>query len=152
MIHFVDIDPSNWRLDLKVAESQKTYVANAAVMLARAYAYRNQRSRAFVIYDDETPVGMGLYYDCPELDAYDFSQLFIDHRCQGRGYGKAAARLVLDAMKRDGRYNKVILCYIEGNDAARKLYEQFGFVETDRDEDEIVMELVLGGHDGDTGH
>lgn len=31
----------------------------------------------------------------------------------------------------------------EGNDIARKLYEKFGFVETDRDEDEIIMELQL---------
>ena len=44
-------------------------------------------------------------------------------------------------MKEDGKYNKVVLCYIEGNDAAKKLYEGFGFVETDRDEDEIIMEL-----------
>lgn len=143
MIHLVDIDPDNWRLGLKVAESQKTYVANTAVMLARAYAYRNQRSRAFVIHDDETPVGMGLYYDCPELDSYDFSQLFIDEHYQGRGYGKAAVGLVLDALKQDGKYSKVDLCYIEGNDAAKKLYEKFGFVEIDRDEDEIVMELTF---------
>lgn len=143
MIHLVDIDPDNWRLGLKVAESQKTYVANTAVMLARAYAYRNQRSRAFVIHDDETPVGMGLYYDCPELDSYDFSQLFIDERYQGRGYGKAAVGLVLDALKQDGKYSKVDLCYIEGNDAAKKLYEKFGFVEIDRDEDEIIMELTF---------
>ena len=40
MIQLVDIDPDNWRLGLKVAESQKRYVANSAVMLARAYAYR----------------------------------------------------------------------------------------------------------------
>lgn len=143
MIRLEDIDPGNWRLRLTVAESQKTYVANSAVMLARAYAYRDQRSRAFVIYDDETPVGIGLYYDLPELECYDFSQLFIDGRYQGKGYGKAATKLVLDALKRDGRYSKVELCYIEGNDAARKLYEQFGFVETDRDEDEIIMELML---------
>ena len=52
MIHLVDIDPGNWRLKLEVAESQKHYVANSSVMLARAYAYRYQRSRAFVIYDD----------------------------------------------------------------------------------------------------
>ena len=143
MIHLVDIDPSNWRLDLKVAESQKNYVASSAVMLARAYAYREQRSRAFVIYDIETPVGMGMYHDCPELDAYDLSQLFIDERYQGKGYGKASTKLVLDAMRRDGKYSKVVLCYIEGNDAAKKLYESFGFVEIDRDEDEIVMELIL---------
>ena len=143
MIHLVDIDPGNWRLKLEVAESQKHYVANSSVMLARAYAYREQRSRAFVIYDDETPVGMGLYYDLPDLDCYDLSQIFIDERYQGKGYGRAATKLILDAMKQDGKYNKVDLCYIEGNDAAKKLYESFGFVEIDRDEDEIIMEMNL---------
>lgn len=143
MIHLVDIDPGNWRLRLRVAESQKHYVANSSVMLARAYAYRDQRSRAFVIYNDETPVGMGLYYDLPDLECYDLSQIFIDERYQGRGYGKAAAKAVLEAMKQDGRYSKVDLCYIAGNEAARKLYESFGFVEIDRDEDEIIMELEL---------
>lgn len=143
MIHFVDIDPGNWRLGLKVAESQKNYVANSAVMLARAYAYRNQRSRAFVICEGETPVGMGLYYDLPQMECYDFSQIFIDERYQGHGYGKTAIKLVLDAMKQDGKYSKVVLCYIEGNDAAKKLYEHFGFVEVDRDGDEIVMERSL---------
>ncbi len=143
MIRLEDIDESNWRYPLKVSESQKNYAANSSVMLARAYAYRNQRSRAFLICDGETPVGMGLYHDSPELEAYDFSQLFIDERYQGRGYGKAATKLVLDTMKRDGKYSKVVLCYIEGNDAAKKLYEQFGFEEIDRDEDEIIMELSL---------
>ena len=143
MIHLVDVDPGNWRLDLKVTEAQKTYVATSAVMLARAYAYRGQRSRAFVIYNDETPVGMGMYHDCPELDSFDLSQLFIDARYQGKGYGKASTQLVLDAMRQDGKYSKVVLCYIEGNDVARKLYESFGFVETDHDDDEIIMELNL---------
>ena len=143
MIHLVDIDPSNWRLDLKVAESQKNYVASSAVMLARAYAYREQRSRAFVIYNDETPVGMGLYYDCPDMEAYNFSQLFIDERYQHKGYGKAAIKLVLDTMQQDGKYKKVVICYIEGNEASKNLYGSFGFVQTDRDGDEIIMELDL---------
>ena len=46
-------------------------------------------------------------------------------------------------MKNDGKYNKVVLCYIEGNNAAKTLYENFGFTEIDRDEDEIIMELEL---------
>lgn len=143
MVHLVDIDPGNWRLGLKVSASQKNYVSDQYAMLARAYAYREQRSRAFVICDAETPVGLGLYYDLPELECYDLSQLFIDQRYQGKGYGKAATKLVLDALKQDGKYRKVDLCYIEGNDAAKKLYESFGFVEIDRDEDEIIMELEL---------
>jgi len=128
---------------LKVSESQKHYVSDSYAMLARAYAYREQRSRAFVIYNDETPVGMGLYYDLPKMECYDLSQIFIDQRYQGKGYGKAATKAVLEAMKKDGKYSKVYLCYIEGNDAAKKLYESFGFVEIDRDEDEIIMEIGL---------
>ena len=143
MVHLVDITPDNWRLKLQVSEAQKTYVAGSDVLLARAYAYREWRSRAFVICDDETPVGMGLYYDCPKWNAYDFSQFFIDERYQGKGYGKAAAKTVLEEMKQDGKYDKTVLCYIEGNEAAGKLYESIGFVEIDRDEDEIIMELEL---------
>ena len=143
MIHLVDVDEGNWRIPLKVSKEQERYVANNATILARAYAYRNSRSRAFFIYKNENPVGMGLYYDDELFDAYIFCELFIDERFQGKGLGKEATKLVIDSMKKDGNYGKVILCYIEGNDAARKLYESCGFVEIDRDEDEIIMELKL---------
>lgn len=85
---------------------------------------------------------MGLYYDLPEMDCYDFSQIFIDEYYQSRGYGKAATKLVLETRKHDGKYSKVDLCYIEGNNAAKNLYEQYGFVEIDRDENEIIVELT----------
>lgn len=143
MIRLVDIHPDNWRLELKVSEAQKTYVSDRSAILARAYAYRDYRSRAFVIYNSDTPVGMGLYYDLPEWNSYDFSQIFIDERYQGHGYGKTATKMVLDEMKQDGKYGKVVLCYKEGNDIAKKLYEELGFVEIDRDEDEIIMELTV---------
>lgn len=116
-------------------------MAPPSTILARAYAYRNARSRAFLICAGETAVGMGLIYDCEELGAYVLSQFFIDARFQGKGYGRAATALILDGMKRDGKYRKVVLCHMEGNTAARNLYESFGFVETGRDGDEIIMEL-----------
>ena len=143
MIRLEDIDAGNWRVPLSVSKGQEQYVASTTTILARAYAYRNARSQALLIYEDETPVGMVLYHDEDSLDAYIFSEILIDEQFQGKGYGTAATKLVLDRMKEDGRYHKVVLCYIEGNDAAKKLYEQFGFVETDRDEDEIIMELDL---------
>ena len=143
MVHLVDIDDGNWRVPLKVSKEQEVYVANSTTILARAYAYRNARSRAFLIHEDETPIGMVLYHDCESLGAYIFSELFIDEQFQGKGYGRVATRLVLDHMKKDGKYNKVVRCYIEGHDAAQKLSESFGFVETGRDDDEIIMELGL---------
>ena len=141
MIRLEDVNEENWRIPLSVSDEQKQYVADSTTILARAYAYRNARSRAYIIYNDDMPIGMGLYHDDPEFDAYIFSELFIDARYQGKGYGKEATRMVLDAMKADGKYNKVVLCYLEGNEAAKNLYEKFGFVKTDRDEDEIIMEL-----------
>ena len=71
MIHLLDIDPGNWRIGLAVSEAQKPFVSDRAKLLARAYAYRARRSRAFLICADDLPVGMGLYYDEPELQSYD---------------------------------------------------------------------------------
>ena len=144
MIHLEDVTPDNWREELKVSKEQERYVSDDMKILARAYAFRNQRSYACIICNDDEPVGMALYYDCDELQAYDFSQLFIDERYQGRGFGKEAAKLILDRMKRDGKYSEVVLCYIEGNEAAKEMYEKLGFYHTgEADEDEIVMRIKL---------
>ena len=144
MVRLEAVDPENWRLGLKVSEKQRNYVADSMCLLARAYAYREHRSNAFVIYDGSIPVGMALYYDLDELDAFDFSQLFIDERYQGKGLGSEAARQILARMERDGKFDKAVLCYIDGNEAARHMYEKLGFYLTgERDGDEIIMEKLL---------
>ena len=144
MIRLETVNPDNWRLRLKVSDAQKSFVADSATILARAYAYRESRSKAYVIYNDTLPVGMALYYDCAELNAYDLSQLFIDERYQGNGFGIEATKQILDKMKSDSKYDKVILCYIDGNEAAKNMYEKLGFTLTgNRDEDEIIMEKAL---------
>ena len=140
MLHLEEVTPNNWREDLRVREDQAHFVSGRDRLLARAWAYREQRSRAYVIYESETPVGMALYYDCDALQAYDFSQLFIDERYQGQGYGIEAARQILRKMCDEHKYDKVCLCYIEGNAAAMNMYEKLGFQRTgEADGDEIVM-------------
>ena len=144
MIHLKEVTPDNWRLELSVSEAQKNYVSDSNRLLARAWAYRNYRSNAFVIYNDDTAIGMALYYDYEEDRAYDFSQLFIDHRYQGNGFGLEAAKQMLELMRSDGKYDKVTLCYIDGNEAAKRMYEKLGFALTgDSDDDEIIMEKWL---------
>ena len=144
MIHLEAVTENNWRENLSVSEDQKSYVSDSMRLLARAYAYREKGSFACVVYQDESPVGMALYYECPEFQAYDFSQLFIDKKYQGCGYGKIAAQLILDRMKAERKYDKVILCYIKGNDVAKTMYESLGFYHTgDADGDEILMEMKL---------
>ena len=142
MIRLEAVTPDNWRLGLKVRDDQRNFVADSAGILARAYAYRESRSRAFVIYNDDVPVGMALYYDLDEEREYNFSQFFIDGRYQRKGFGFKAASMILQMMKDDGKFDKVVLCYIDGDDAAKNLYEKLGFHHTgEADEDEIIMEM-----------
>ena len=142
MIRLEDVNPDNWRLSLRVRDDQKAFVANSTVMLARAFAYRNSRSRAVVIYNDEAPIGMALYYDFE--DAYNFSQFFIDERYQGKGFGYQAAEMILQEMEKDGVYDRVVLCYVEGDEAAKRLYLKLGFTHTGEEEEgEVVMERRL---------
>lgn len=65
MIRLEEINEDNWR----ISEEQSKYVSNEMKLLARAYAYREHRSKAVIIYSDKTPVGMALYYDCEEVKA-----------------------------------------------------------------------------------
>ena len=142
MIRLDSVNPDNWRLGLHVRDDQRKFVSDSCRILARAYAFRGSRSRAFIIYDDETPVGMAMYYDIE--DAYNFSQFFIDERYQGKGLGYKAAEMILQEMKKDGVYKKVVLCYVEGDEAAKQLYLKLGFYHTGEvDENEIGMEKML---------
>ena len=142
MIRLESVNPDNWRLGLHVRDDQRKFVSDSCRILARAYAFRGSRSRAFIIYDDETPVGIAMYYDIE--DAYNFSQFFIDERYQGKGLGYKAAEMILQEMKKDGVYKKVVLCYVEGDEAAKQLYLKLGFYHTGEvDENEIGMEKML---------
>ena len=128
MIHLEEVSPDNWRLDLHVRNDQKDFAANSITLL--------------IIYNEDIPIGMALYY---YIDgAYDFSQFFIDERYQGNGFGYEAAGHVLREMQKDGVYNRVVLCYIEGNEAAKQLYLKLGFNHTgETDGNEIIMEKKL---------
>ena len=95
MIHLETIRPDNWRLGLTVRDDQRRFVSDSAGILARAYAYRENRSKAFVIYNDDLPVGMAMYHDIDDIKAYDFSQFFIDQRYQGNGFGREAATQII---------------------------------------------------------
>lgn len=145
MIRFETITPDNWRTRLAVREDQREFVANGTVLLARAYAYRDFGSSALIVYNDDTPIGMALYYEEPEYGCYNFSQFFIDERYQGRGFGYAAAKEIIEMMRSDGKYDKVELCYIDGDEPAKNLYTKLGFVQNGEvEEDEVIMELKLG--------
>lgn len=147
MIHLEPVTPDNWRERLEVRPDQEKFVASKTTILARAWAYRDSRSRAFMIYHDGTPVGLAMYHDYEDPEegefCYDFDQLLIDARYQGMGYGTEAVQKILALMEAEGKYDKVVVCCVEGNDDARRLYEKFGFRKTLEEDGEIIMEKTL---------
>lgn len=66
-------------------------------------------------------------YDIPE---YDIWHMMIDASRQGRGYGSAALRLVLEYIKTKpfGDSNRVTLTCNKDNQVALKVYHKAGFL------------------------
>lgn len=150
MIHLEKVEGNNYRqfTRLKVKDEQKKYVASNLGILAKAFAYYND-SIVYGIYNDATAVGLALVREYKDDNCYIFDQLMIDEKYQGNGFGKKATELILNDLKNKSKYNKILLCYVEGDDAAKNLYTSFGFEHTgdievcDDGTKEIDMSLKL---------
>ena len=148
-IHFEEITPDNWRKinALEVKEEQKHFVASNVAILARAFAYRKDNSKVFVIYNNVNPIGLIMQSDIK--DGNDLicilDQFMIDKNYQDQGYGKASMELWLSMIKKEKEYSTIELCYIEDNYIAEKLYKSLGFIRTpeEDDEDELIMRYEL---------
>lgn len=145
-------------LKLHVKKEQQTFVASNEISIIEAYIAQNEHGHAFPfgIYDDELPVGFCMigygvddsWADAPAVavDNYNVWRLMIDERFQGRGLGKEALKEILKFIRTDpcGKAQKCWLSYHPENLAAKALYSQFGFVETDElDGDEVIAILNL---------
>lgn len=133
MIRLTDVTEDNWMdvAALSVKDSQRHFLAPAIGILARGYVYRHCNGRVFVIEDDGTAVGVALVREfTDEPLGYDLQQFMIDGRYQGRGYGSAALRLILDELRRENHYDHVEVCVKKEDAAAIRLYEKCGFVDS----------------------
>lgn len=133
MITLQTINQSNWMQAsrLCVNAKQQDYVGFAVEILARAYAYRDQRAVCWAICNDSEIVGLAMLYDLDEEPAcYHLCQFLIDQRFQGRGYGQSALKLVLDHCRREGTFPRVEVCVKKENTAAIHVYKKAGFRDT----------------------
>ena len=132
-IKLSEITEENWMdvADLSVKESQKNYVAPAIGIIARGYVYRDCKARIFVIENNGTIVGVALVREFTEEPlGYDLQQFMIDQRHQGKGYGSAALKLILDELRKEAHYDHVELCVKKDDIEAIQLYEKHGFVDS----------------------
>ncbi|MBR6977737.1 MAG: GNAT family N-acetyltransferase [Lachnospiraceae bacterium] len=133
MIRLTEITEENWleAASLSVKEEQKAFLAPAVGIIARGYVYRNCGGRVIVIQNDDVIVGLALVREFTDIPlGYDLQQFMIDERYQGRGYGSAALKLILDELRAEGHYDHVEVCVKKADTEAIRLYEKHGFTDS----------------------
>jgi len=131
-------------LALELLPEQQGFVASNAESLVEARQDDEAIARAVVAAG--RVVGF-LMYSAPEDDDEAIIYRFmIDRREQGKGLGRAAVAKALEEIAQVSHIQRVSICYEPENEAARRLYAGFGFVEQGLDEDnEMIAVLELGG-------
>ena len=149
MIKLTEITEENWleAAGLTVNDNQKNFVAPATGILARGYVYRNCNARIYVIENDGIIVGLSLVREfTDEPLGYDLQQFLIDRRCQGKGYGSEALGLILDELRKEGRYDQVEVCVKKEDRIAIHLYEKYGFVDSGYIDEDVPDALNMICH------
>jgi len=148
------VDRDNWRamVRLNLRPGQERFVSPPAWSLCRVYV------RVFgdrfeylpmTISDGDTIVGyVTLVCDPASLDDYWIDDIMIDAIYQGRGYGRAAMKVVLEMIpKRYPRCRTIKLTCFRENGNAAALYESLGFKATGQTDDmfhEPIYALEVG--------
>ena len=147
MINFRKITETNFQKIISMKRPEKEgFVASNAVSLAQAWLYREANDvYPFAIYNDDEPVGfMMLDEDLEERSIVIWRMMFPEEHTN-KGYGTEAIQKIITLIKESGKYDTIILDYVQGNDAAKHVYEKAGFVATGEmnNGNEVVMELKL---------
>jgi diamine N-acetyltransferase len=124
------LTPANWQecIKLRVREDQLSFVAPNLYSLAEARIY--PECVPLAIYAGETMVGFLMYALSSEDQRHWLIRFMIDGRFQGKGYGRAALSLAIDAIRLLPGCERIYLSYEPENTHAEQLYAGFGFIPT----------------------
>lgn len=128
-----DVNRDNWYdcIKLKVAEHQKEFVASNSFSLVQSKY--EPGCIPLCIYDDGTMIGFVMFaVDREEEDenskeTFWICRFMIDEKYQGKGYGKASMRKIIDYAKSNFNFNEIYISEVPENAAAKGLYKSLGF-------------------------
>ena len=145
--------------ELEVDDSQKDFVAPNSFSITEAYASLHDDSvptrHTFAICNNDKVVGFAMiYFDTGDNNPfkddnqpyYFFNRFMVGKQFQKRGYGTAAMSLTIEHVKTwpQGKAASFYTSFEPHNEVVRKLYADFGFVETGEIMwDEVVTRLVF---------
>ncbi|RXZ81648.1 GNAT family N-acetyltransferase [Paenibacillaceae bacterium] len=130
-------------VNLKVSSKQETLVATNADSLV--HAKKELTSVPYGIYSGAQMVGFILFDNEIYEDGYYWILRFmIDERFQGKGYGKASIKEVINMLRQKDNCQQIRVSHVPHNTVVNKLYKDAGFEETGEFEDN--GDIILGYH------
>lgn len=148
-IYLKEIDESNWEECILLTTNKdnihylgEEFVASNAYSIVEAKFEKGWITKA--IYAEDTMVGFAMYGYCPEESLYEICRLMVDHKYQGKGYGKAALLKIIEEMRSFKDCGEIFISFVPENKIGKKLYESLGFKDTGKIvDDEILYSLCL---------
>ena len=122
-------------LDVRLAPGQERFVTSVADSLEEAEDNPQGSPWFRAVYADEEPVGfVMLSWDVvpqpPDINGPWFLwKLLIDHRHQGKGYGREVVRQVLELVRANGG-TELLTSHVPGEGGPAGFYARLGFVPT----------------------
>lgn len=139
-----EITPDNFQkiLDLQVRDDQRNFVASNVYSLAEAKVF--PACVPLAIYAGEQAVGFLMYTFEERRREWWIFRLMITAGEQGKGYGRAAMRQLIERMSALPGCRQIFISFEPENAVAEKLYRSLGFVSNDEIfEGEVVFRLDL---------
>lgn len=132
MINFRKITEENFDAIIKMKRPEgENFVASNAFSLAQAWLYRDDGDVfPFAIYNDDAVVGFMLLEEDMEEKRLDLWRIMLPPENEGKGYGTAAVKLLIQYAKDSGRYKSIGLLCGPKNCNARHIYDKLGFQPT----------------------
>jgi diamine N-acetyltransferase len=115
-------------VELTVTPEQADFVSPNLYSIAEAYLEPTWTPLA--IYAGDDLVGFAMFGRDDETGNWWIMRIMIDAQHQGKGYGTAALRLLIDSMVERHGCDEIFLGYAPANDVAGRLYARMGFVPT----------------------
>lgn len=137
-------------LAVRITPAQESFVTTVSDSLEEAADHPEGNPWFRAVYAGEEPVGfVMLSWDVepqpPEINGPWFLwKLLIDHRHQGKGYGREVVRQVVELVRAEGG-TQLLTSHVPGDGSPAGFYARLGFVPRgDLDpEGEIILRLPL---------
>lgn len=139
MTSILPVTQENWRqvIKLQVSKKQKHFIESNEVSLLEAAYDKIYAWQPFALRVDEVIVGFAMIGAYDQVQKYIWLDRFmIDQSFQGQGYGRHFLEKLLVFIKLTWSVEMVVLSTHQQNKAAISFYEQNGFVNTTRLDEE----------------